>query len=59
MREARSEISHWAEFDCIVVNEDFDTALKELKSIIDSTRDGREIRQSEQALLLAELLGSG
>jgi guanylate kinase len=59
MTDAQSEISHWAEFDYIVVNEDFDTALKELESIIECTRDRQSIRQNEQALLLAELLGNG
>ena len=34
MSEAISEISHYAEFDYVVVNEDFATALEELRGII-------------------------
>jgi guanylate kinase len=59
MRDARSEISHWAEFDYLVVNEDFDTALKDLQAIVRCVRVGRECQQNQHALLLAELLGSG
>lgn len=59
MREARSEISHWSEFDYLVVNEDFNIALQELKTIVTCTRAGSEYEQNEQALLLAQLLGNG
>ena len=34
MSEAISEISHYAEFDYVVVNEDFPTALEELRAIL-------------------------
>ena len=42
MRDARAEISHWAEFDYLVINKNFDTALQELQSIIQCVRDGRK-----------------
>ena len=38
MREAKNEISHYNEFDFVVINDDFDQALNELKAIILSTR---------------------
>ena len=38
MRDAQAEISHWAEFDQLVVNENFDTALEELLTIINDHR---------------------
>ncbi len=59
MRNAQGEISHWAEFDFIVVNEDFDSALADLKNIMDCARLGRSHQQDQHALLLAELLGNG
>lgn len=37
MAEARDEISHYSEADFIVINDDFNTALKELEAIIVST----------------------
>lgn len=36
MRQARDEISHVAEADFIVVNDDFDTALQDIRAIIRS-----------------------
>jgi guanylate kinase len=38
MNKARDEISHYQEFDYIVVNDDFDTALSDLSTIIHSQR---------------------
>lgn len=39
MAEAKSECAHAKEFDYIVVNDDFDTAVSELKAIIRATSD--------------------
>ena len=56
MQDAVNEMSHYAEFDYLIVNDDFDQALKELKCII-KVNSLRQIRQ-EQSLekLLIELL---
>ena len=59
MRDARAEISHWAEFDFLVINEDFDTALAELRAIIRNARLGRVHQQNQHAQMLAELLVKG
>jgi guanylate kinase len=59
MQQARDEISHWAEFDYLVVNDHFDTALADLRAVIRSLRLGRLRQQEENAELLAELLVSG
>ena len=59
MRDARSEISHWEEFDFLVVNDDFETALADLRAVIGSLRLGRSYQQKQYAPLLAELLGNG
>ncbi len=34
LRDAASDMSHWAEFDFVVVNADFERALKELHAIV-------------------------
>lgn len=34
MREARAEISHYGEFDYVIVNDAFDAALEDLRSLI-------------------------
>ncbi|MGL4475343.1 MAG: guanylate kinase [Shewanella sp.] len=38
MQEAVSEMSHYNEYDFVIVNDDFDIAIKELNSIITSQR---------------------
>lgn len=54
---ARDELSHYAEFDYLVVNDDFDTALADLAAIFRAERQ-RQPRQAEsRTALLRELLG--
>ena len=38
MSKLEAEISHWAEYDYVIVNEDISTALDELKTIVKSER---------------------
>lgn len=38
MRDAKNEISHKDEFDSIIINDDFDQALLELETILDSLK---------------------
>ena len=58
MRDARAEISHWAEFDYLVVNDDFDLALEELRAIINDHRQGRKHKVNQEHQNLAQRLGS-
>ncbi len=48
MREAKNEISHYAEYDYLVMNDDFSSALKGLAAIV----RGLRLRQSVQAARL-------
>ncbi len=52
MREARSEITHYVEYDYLVVNDQFKTALDDIISIIKSHR----LTQVHQAVQLQPLL---
>ncbi|MHB1514417.1 MAG: guanylate kinase [Acidiferrobacteraceae bacterium] len=56
MREATSEISHYHEFDHVVVNDDFEQALADLKAII---RDGAPLRAVPPDLPALLLAGAG
>ena len=38
MAKSEAEISHWAEYDYVIVNENIDTALAELRTIVASER---------------------
>ncbi len=56
MHDAVNEMSHYAEFDYLVINDDFDRALQELKCIINANRL-RQLRQERSIeKLLIELL---
>ena len=56
MHEAVSEMTHYAEFDYIVINDDFDQARDELASIFVSNRLRLEHQQQNHTALLADLL---
>ncbi len=56
MREAVSEMSHYAEFDYIVINDDFEQARGELAAIFTSNRMRLEQQQQAHADLLSDLL---
>jgi guanylate kinase len=57
MQDAQAEISHWAEFDQLVVNDNFDTALKELLAIINDHRNRIPHKVNKNHQLLAQRLG--
>lgn len=56
MRDAVSEMSHFDEYDYLVINDDFTTALQELQSLVISRRLTREAMQARHAPLLDALL---
>tara|TARA_R110002073_G_scaffold298133_2_gene464671 strand:+ start:192 stop:803 length:612 start_codon:yes stop_codon:yes gene_type:complete len=56
MSEARDEISHFSEADYVIVNDEFQTALDELKAIILSTDLYRKKDFQKHQALIAELL---
>lgn len=52
MQDAVNEMSHYAEFDYLVVNDDFDQALQELSCILTANR----LRQARQERNIEKLL---
>ncbi|PIE44394.1 MAG: guanylate kinase [Gammaproteobacteria bacterium] len=56
MKEAENEISHYAEYDYLVVNDDFDAALMQLNSIVESNTLEISVQQTRIKDLLSELL---
>ena len=55
MSEAVAEISHVAEADFVVINDDFHTALEDLSAIIRSSRLTMKYQEKDQAALFASL----
>ncbi|HEY0721126.1 MAG TPA: guanylate kinase [Gammaproteobacteria bacterium] len=56
MRDAISEMSHFAEFDYLVINDQFEQALLELQSIIAARRLRTPVQQAVNRQLLSALL---
>ena len=56
MRDAKSETSHYSEYDYLVVNDEFEKALIELKSIVLSRRCCYSAQTQRLTPLLKELL---
>ncbi|MEY3182827.1 MAG: Guanylate kinase kinase [Pseudomonadota bacterium] len=52
LKEARHEISHWLEFDYLICNDDFDTALHDLMAIVHANR----LRKKRQRVNLQTLI---
>lgn len=56
MSEAVSEMSHYNEFDYVIVNDDFQTALSELKSILTAERLKQAVQAERHQGLISQLL---
>lgn len=56
MQDAVSEMSHYGEFNYLIINDDFDTALQELRSIVIARRQRTAVQSQKQQSLLENLL---
>lgn len=59
MRDARAEISHWDEFEYLVINDDFGKALDDLQSIIHNDEPVRSGQEERTRQILADFLETG
>ena len=53
---AREEMSHFDEFDFLIVNDDFDTAVRDMQAIFLGSRQRRHLQQQRHADLIGALL---
>ena len=56
MSKAISEISHYDEYDYVIVNDNFEQALADLQSILQAERLTKAYQQTENADLIHQLL---
>lgn len=56
MEQARSEISHYDEYQYLIINDDFDQALAELQAIFVSQKLLKDRQKQYQSALLSDLL---
>ena len=59
MECALNELSHYKEFDYIVINDDINTALDELKTIIESIRENKPVRLSDNKAFAEQIMAQG
>ena len=57
MERARAEISHWAEYDYVVINDDVDECFARVREVLDAERM-RRTRQTGLIPFVRELMGS-
>ena len=57
MREAVNEMSHYVEYDYLIITDDFSHALDDLKAIFRANQLQQKRQQVRFGMLLAELLG--
>ncbi len=56
MREARAEISHYTEYDYLVINDDFEQAVADFSAILIANRLREPVQARRNASMLAGLL---
>ncbi|HEX3896571.1 MAG TPA: guanylate kinase [Rudaea sp.] len=56
LADVRRDLEHAGEFDYMVVNDNFDSALDEICSIVEHRRRGERIPKRDHSALLADLL---
>ena len=59
LHNSREEIAHAHEFDFIIVNDDFDTALGDLQAIVHAVRSRAGLQWQRHDALIADLLQAG
>jgi guanylate kinase len=58
LEDAAHDLTHWAEFDYVVINDRFDHALADLQAIVEGRGGGLTAQRAEVARLAAELLAA-
>ncbi|MEL0028544.1 MAG: guanylate kinase [Perlucidibaca sp.] len=56
LSEAIADIGHYSEFDYLVINDDFATALADLQAIVRAARQSHRAQSRRQAVLIRKLL---
>lgn len=59
MKDARNELSHYGEYDYLIINDDFANTVEELRAIIIARRHRLEAQQERHARTLESLLSGG
>lgn len=58
LKESTLEMSHWRDFDYVIVNRDFEAALADLEAVFDGRGEASRAGRPELETLARELLGN-
>src|SRR5262245_48425288 len=58
LQESALEMSHWADFDHVIVNREFDQALAELEAVFDGHGDASRRDRPELPAVVRDLIGN-
>ena len=58
LRDAANDLSHWNEFDYVVVNDNFDRAIEDLQAIVENRGEHLRSGRAEAARFAAQLAGN-
>jgi guanylate kinase len=58
LRDAANDLSHWNEFDYVVVNDNFDQAIEDLQAIVENRGSHLRSQRAEVAQFAAQLAGN-
>ena len=56
MRDARNEMSHYGEYDYLIINDNFENTVEELRAIVIARRHRLEAQQERHKATLQDLL---
>ena len=56
MRDAKNELSHYKEYNYLVINDKFEQALSVLRDIVISLRENRQVKQADLSQFVAGLM---
>jgi guanylate kinase len=57
LRDSMADMSHWGEFDYVVINDEFEQATCDLEAIVSGRGEGLRGDRSELRTLIESLLG--
>ncbi len=59
MSRAASEISHWGEYDYVLINDDFEACLEQIRAILGAERQRRSRRKAYLSEFVRDMLAQG
>jgi guanylate kinase len=56
LRDANGDMSHWSEFDYVIINDNLDSAVSELESVFEGTAEASSVNSEALASRIREII---